>query len=139
VTYAGFAEHKISALRCYRTHGVRVIAGTDAGISPISPFADFARHLEVHVDAGIPPAEVIDIATSEAATALGVRTGTIAHGYNADLLVVHGNPLEDLAALRDIAVVVASGRVHVPSPGQPHDSIVSGGEGALASRPTGSG
>jgi imidazolonepropionase-like amidohydrolase len=93
----------------------------------------------VHLDAGIEPAEVIDIATSEAAAALGVRAGTIARGYNADLLVVHGDPLEDLAALRDIAVVVARGRVHVPSPTRPPGSIIPGGGSARASRPIGSG
>ncbi len=50
--------------------------------------------------------------TSVAAEAcgLGERKGRIAPGFDADLLAVHGNPLTDIAALRNVAAVYRAGR-----------------------------
>jgi imidazolonepropionase-like amidohydrolase len=42
---------------------------------------------------------------------LGARTGTLAPGKEADLIVVERNPLDDIGALADVLVVVSDGRV----------------------------
>lgn len=118
-SYNGYTAHKTEALRCYRGHGVPILPGTDAGATPLTRFDGYSEHLELYRDAGIPPAEVIDIATADAASILGIQTGTIRHGYSADLVVVHGNPVTDLADLRKVALVVARGRIHEPR--QPSD------------------
>ncbi|MFF3956760.1 amidohydrolase family protein [Streptomyces sp. NPDC001890] len=104
-------------------HGVRVIAGTDAGM-PGSDFGRFAEGLEWFAEAGLSTAEVLESATVGAAHALGLadRTGRIAPGLDADLLVVDDDPRTSLHTLRRPHAVFARGRLHVP-----HDSA----EGSL--------
>ncbi|MFI9270956.1 amidohydrolase family protein [Kitasatospora sp. NPDC052896] len=64
------------------------------------------------MDAGPSWDRAIDMATVEAARALGIDadTGRLAPGHRADLLVVDGDPLRDLSALRAVRLVVAGGR-----------------------------
>ncbi len=99
--------------------GVRIIAGTDAGIDN-TPHHQFVGGLEYLVSLGFTPAQVIVMATTEAASALGVGTvtGRLSAGYDADLIVVDGDPLADLAALRELRRVVARGQDYVPDSGR---------------------
>jgi imidazolonepropionase-like amidohydrolase len=100
--------------------GVRMIAGTDAGIDN-TPHHQYAGGLEAMVSLlGFSSAEVIAMATTEAAAALGLGavTGRLAPGYEADLIVVDGNPLADIAALGRLRRVVARGRDYVPDSGR---------------------
>lgn len=57
--------------------------------------------------------------TSGAAQAcrLGHRKGRIAAGFDADILAIDGNPLDDLAAVRRLRAVYAGGRAIQPAPG----------------------
>jgi imidazolonepropionase-like amidohydrolase len=92
--------------------GVRVIAGTDAGIGPIKP-PDVVRHAVANFEQlGMSRAEALSTCTAKAAAALGLgdRKGSLRAGYDADVLAVGGNPLEDLAALHDIRAVYLRGR-----------------------------
>ncbi|MEV6315411.1 amidohydrolase family protein [Streptomyces sp. NPDC051776] len=85
-----------------REAGVRFIAGTDAGV-PGARFDDYVGMLEFFEGRGFTHAEILDMATTHAAHALGLTdTGRLAAGKRADLLVVDGNPLTDLDALRRI-------------------------------------
>ncbi|HJY02610.1 MAG TPA: amidohydrolase family protein [Streptosporangiaceae bacterium] len=100
--------------------GVRIIAGTDAGIDN-TPHHQYAGGLAAMVSLlGFSPAEVIAMATTEAATALGLGavTGRLAAGYEADLIVVDSDPLADIAALGRLRRVVARGRDYVPDSGR---------------------
>ena len=100
--------------------GVRIIAGTDAGIDN-TPHHQYAGGLAAMVSLlGFSPAEVIAMATTEAAAALGLGavTGRLAPGYEADLIVVDGDPLADIAALGRLRRVVARGRDYVPDSGR---------------------
>jgi imidazolonepropionase-like amidohydrolase len=100
--------------------GVRIIAGTDAGIDN-TPHHQYAGGLAAMVSLlGFSPAEVIAMATTEAAAALGLDavTGRLAPGYEADLIVVDGDPLADIAALGRLRRVVARGRDYVPDSGR---------------------
>ena len=93
--------------------GVRLIASTDAGIPGVEhhrlpeALVAFARYAE------LTPAGALAAATSESARALGIdgETGSIQPGLSADLLVVDGNPLEDLSCLQSPRLVVARGRL----------------------------
>jgi len=111
--------------------GVRLIAGTDAGINN-TPHHQFVGGLEYLASLGLSPEQVIAMATTEAAEALGVgaTTGRLAPGYDADLIVVEGNPLADIAELGRLRRVIArgqdympdSGRFDVSAPGTPYAS-----------------
>ncbi|MEU9981715.1 amidohydrolase family protein [Streptomyces sp. NPDC050856] len=109
------AEEMFGRLRWMRERGVRLIAGTDAGVSR-AVFDDFVSSLEFFEHIGCAPADIIDLATVDAARALGIagEAGTVRPGHRADLLVVHGDPVSDLQALRDVRLVMAGGRPHVP-------------------------
>ncbi|MGW6568826.1 amidohydrolase family protein [Streptomyces sp. NPDC054975] len=111
------AETMFCGLRRMRERGVRLITGTDAGVSR-AVFDDFVSSLEFFEHLGCTPEEIVDLATHTTAQALGLHdTGTLAPGHRADLLIVHGDPLKDLQALREIRLVMAGGRVHAGHPG----------------------
>jgi imidazolonepropionase-like amidohydrolase len=99
--------------------GVRLIAGTDAGIDN-TPHHQYIGGLEYLVKLGFRPADVLAMATTEAAAVLGVGaiTGRLAQGYEADLIVVHGDPLADIAVLGRLRRVIARGRDYVPDSGR---------------------
>jgi adenine deaminase len=63
---------------------------------------------------------VLAMATTSAAAALGLGTvtGQLAPGYDADLIVVDGDPLADITALGRLRRVVARGRDYVPDSGR---------------------
>jgi imidazolonepropionase-like amidohydrolase len=100
--------------------GVRLIAGTDAGIDN-TPHHQYAGGLAALVTLlGLRSADVIAMATTEAAAVLGVGavTGRLAPGYEADLIVVDGDPLTDVTALARLRRVIARGRDYVPDSGR---------------------
>jgi len=93
--------------------GARLVIGGDDGI-PGTLFRDFPRSLEVAVKKiGLSPMDAIRSATSVAAEMLGLdrEIGTVEVGKRADLLVVDGDPLEDIAALRQVVWVMRDGEI----------------------------
>ncbi|MFI1281127.1 amidohydrolase family protein [Streptomyces sp. NPDC020858] len=105
------AEEMFDRIRWMAQRGVRLLPGTDAGVSR-AVFDGFVSSLEFFAHLGMPPAEIVDLATTGAARALGIShdTGRLAAGHRADVLVVDGNPLADLGALRSVRLVLAAGR-----------------------------
>lgn len=92
-------------------YGIKVALGTDSGALPIRT-QGFAEHLEMIllVEAGLTPADVISIATVNAANALGLSGyGTIAPGNVADLLVLDGDPTADIKNTAKIFSVYKAG------------------------------
>ena len=90
--------------------GARIILGSDTGLP--DHFFGFAeqRELQLMVDGGMTPAQVIVAATSRPAEYLRLRDmGTLAAGKRADFLVLDANPLEDIANTRRIAKVYLGG------------------------------
>ncbi len=73
------------------------------------PYSEFDQMAE----AGMEPMDVLLASTSVAARVCGLdgRVGVLAPGYAADVLVVSGNPLDDLRALQRIRMVVRSGTI----------------------------
>jgi imidazolonepropionase-like amidohydrolase len=86
--------------------GLRVLAGTDGGGSIGDEIVELAG-------IGMTPMEAIQAATSRCAEALGIskRTGSIQPGMEADLVVLNGNPLEDIKAVTNVVLVVNDGRI----------------------------
>ncbi len=105
-----YANASANLLRMARA-GVKVVAGTDAGNSLVFHGPAVHRELELLVDAGLSTMEAIVAATRTAAEYLGQEEalGTIAPGKLADLLVVDGDPLEDIASTKNIHLVVKNG------------------------------
>jgi imidazolonepropionase-like amidohydrolase len=107
-----FATRVSTNLRAMRALGVRFVASTDAGI-PNVRHADLPKALPVFAHfAGLAPLEALKSATSDAAEALGLglETGALTPGRAADLLVIDGDPLADLACLARPVRVMARGR-----------------------------
>jgi imidazolonepropionase-like amidohydrolase len=83
--------------------GVRVACGSDAGVYD----HQFALELELLVAAGMSAGQAIAAATSRAAECLGWQSeiGTLKPGMRADLVIVAGDPTQDIALLQDSAAL----------------------------------
>lgn len=100
----------------YHRAGAKIALGTDTNVEP--GFGENAFEMEVYVNLGMSPMEAISTATSNAAAALGMadELGSISIGKAADLILVDGNPLDDIALLGNkerIRLVMRGGRVLV--------------------------
>ena len=97
--------------RAYR-HGVRIAAGTDMPNPFIVPGSGLHDELELLHSTGMPRHAVIQAATRIGAELLGVDRdlGTVEKGKVADLLVVDGDPLEDMGWLRRPWAVLKEGK-----------------------------
>ncbi len=91
--------HRESFYKAYRA-GVRIGMGTDAG-TPFNMHGCNAKELEYMADAGMSVLDVLRSATGTAAAILGEKAevGRLQAGMFADLLVVDGNPLDNLGIL----------------------------------------
>ena len=108
-------DSRLSRLSVLRDAGVRIVAGTDSGLSLRgieNRMDDYVSGLEVFAAAGWDNASVIEAATVLAAGACGVSevTGSLDKGKRADLLAVRGDPLARLDDLRRVQLVMVSGR-----------------------------
>src|SRR5262249_33110732 len=91
--------------------GVQIVVGTDGGIAPIKPH-DVLRYAPAHLaQLGFGPAEALHAITGRAAEVIGLghRKGRLAPGYDADVLVVDGDPLTDPEAIHRIRAVYVRG------------------------------
>jgi imidazolonepropionase-like amidohydrolase len=102
-------EHMCKMLPEANAAGVRILLGDDYGAMGL-PHGCYGAELEVYVtDARIPPVDVLRWATRHGAELMGMgdRLGTVEEGKLADLLVVDGDPLEDIGLLEDATNVLA--------------------------------
>ena len=92
--------------------GVKIVAGSDTGYGPNS-IARISREVGVLVDAGMPTLQALQAATITNAEMLRLekQIGVIAPGFEADVLVVDGNPLDNIRTLLDPLVVISNGRL----------------------------
>ena len=92
-------------------NGVQLVPGSDN----IAAFT-IHRELEVYVEAGIPEAAALRMATLDSARIVGVddRTGSIAVGKDADLILLDGNPLNDISAVRRATLVMKGDKAYRP-------------------------
>jgi imidazolonepropionase-like amidohydrolase/ABC-type multidrug transport system permease subunit len=97
-------------LRAYK-NGVMLVTGSDAGNFLVLHGPTVQHELALWVRAGIPPAVALQGATYNAARLLRAENhiGSIRRGNDADLLVVDGNPIEDIGAVERISIVFFKG------------------------------
>ena len=107
-------DSSFAIVRALYKAGVPLVAGTDKSVPAVS----LHRELELYVEAGLTPMEVIDLATSGSAKVMGMQSevGTITPGKRADMILVDGNPLENFAALRQVREVITNGRLYATAP-----------------------
>ena len=91
--------------------GVPIVFGTDTGVSP---HGDNAREFALMVGGGMPPMEAIRSATSFAADFLdiGDSRGRLKAGYQADIVAVPGNPLDDITLMERVGFVMKGGVIY---------------------------
>lgn len=103
--------------------GMKIAAGTDAG-TPFNRHEDMASEMALMVEYGLAPMQAITAATRNAAENVDLldSVGTVEVGKLADLVLVAGNPVQDIAAMRRVAFVAKDGVVYrndVPVAGEP--------------------
>jgi hypothetical protein len=98
-------------LKAIHDAGVTIIPGTDA-------LAGYTLHqeLELYARAGIAPAEVLRMATWTPALVMGVNKdrGVVAPGKLADMILVNGDPTQNIRDINNITTVIKGGKVYAP-------------------------
>ena len=111
---AGFEMNKIN-LKKLSDGGVRIALGTDSGGAAdrffIQGYSEH-REMELMVQSGLTPMQVIQSFSKGASEALGIQKefGTLAKGKTADLLVLEKNPLDNIANMRSIQAIYLGGK-----------------------------
>src|ERR687895_2703245 len=92
--------------------GVHILSGSDMPNFGLVPGASLHNELVLLAEAGIKPLEVIEIATNNGATALGIddRVGTIQPGKQADMIILSASPIENISNTKEIEAVLVDGR-----------------------------
>jgi imidazolonepropionase-like amidohydrolase len=97
------SDYTLSMLPKMRAAGIRLVLGDDYGFA-MMPHGDYASEMDIYVQQGVPPLEVMRWATRNGAEAMGKRgadLGTIEEHKLADLIVVNGDPTADVLVHRD--------------------------------------
>jgi imidazolonepropionase-like amidohydrolase len=103
----------VATVRILHQAGVPIVAGTDQTV----PGFSLDREIELYVQAGFTPMEAIQAATIVPARAMGMEkdSGTIEAGKRADVILVDGNPLENISDIRKVSTVFAAGKIYQPA------------------------
>jgi imidazolonepropionase-like amidohydrolase len=110
---SGTSRTAFTNLRKVWDAGITVVMGSDAGnIGTLHGPAVF-REMQMMVEAGLTPLEVLRSATTNGAVAMGLagQIGAIAPGMLADLVVLDADPLEDVSNASRVRLVVKGGAV----------------------------
>ena len=102
----------VDTIRRARAAGVKVVAGSDTGYGPAS-IARISREILELIEAGFTPLAALQAATTVNAELLRLekQIGQVRAGFEADLIVVDRNPLEQARTLLDPLMVLSNGRV----------------------------
>ena len=100
-------EKNLAIISALHKAGVTMVAGTDQAV----PGYSLHREIELYTQAGFTPMEAIQAATLVPARVMGLdkEVGTIEKGKRADLIVLNGNPLDDIHNTRNVEYVVTNG------------------------------
>ncbi len=92
--------------------GIKIVTGADNSYTANST-SRISLECAHYVRLGMAPFEAIQSATTLAAELLGVgqSTGQITKGYDADLILVPGNPLEEIRYLQDVLLTISNGQI----------------------------
>lgn len=112
--HAGMLALAQSQVKAAHAAGVGILAGTDTPDSYVFAGSGLHDELALYVRAGLTPLQALQTATINPAVFAGIadRTGSVAVGKTADLLLVGRNPLLDLPALRRPDAVIVAGHLY---------------------------
>ncbi len=90
--------------------GIPIVAGTDQAV----PGYSLHREIELYVQAGFTPMEAIQAATIVPARAMNVdkELGTVQKGKRGDLILINGDPLQDIHKTRNVDYVITNGTMY---------------------------
>ncbi|MDK2855909.1 MAG: hypothetical protein PWQ41_1940 [Bacillota bacterium] len=105
-------EAHLASFRKALAAGVKIAFGTDAG-TPFNEHGANTFELELMVENGMSPMQALEAGTRVSAELLGIadKVGTLEPGKLADVVVVAGNPLDDIKAVREVRLVIKEGRI----------------------------
>jgi len=105
------AENQAAMLKALHDNGIQLVPGSDN----IAAFT-VHREIELYSEAGISNADVLRIATLDSARVVGVddQTGSITVGKDSDLILIDGNPFEDISAIRRATLVMKGDTLYRP-------------------------
>jgi hypothetical protein len=110
--YKPYFQSCLDAVKHLHENGIPIVAGTDEGFPGYSVY----RELELYVRAGLTPMEALQTATIVPARVMKREavSGSVSPGKGADLILVDGNPLEDIRNIRKVSTVIKDGVVYDP-------------------------
>lgn len=117
IEYQKEVEETISSYKKMKEAGIKILVGGDYGLD-IAPHGTYAKDLEYYVNLfGFSNAEALQSATSLGGEAMDNNgsLGTLEEGKLADLVIIDGNPLEDITVLQDhkkIKAVMKDGLIY---------------------------
>lgn len=115
----GDLERKEKALRLCKKLGVTICAGTDSGVSTLTPLGEsLSDELRIYTEYGLTNMEALRAANKNAAEMLCIdgQTGTLEEKKDADIAVFHGNPLIDMKALKNVYMTFQRGELCYANP-----------------------
>jgi imidazolonepropionase-like amidohydrolase len=103
-------DKELAIVGALHREGVPIVAGTDQAV----PGFSLHREIELYVQAGFTPMEAIQAATIVSARAMKLdkELGTVEKGKRGDLIVISGNPLEDIHNTRNVEYVITNGTMY---------------------------
>jgi imidazolonepropionase-like amidohydrolase len=118
VEWDEFIQANLDVVRFFHNSGGIIAVGNDYGVPGVQPGMPL-REMDLLQTAGLSPLEVVEAGTKHAAYVCNQseELGTLEIGKLADLIVVDGNPLEDLNVMDSVLYVVKDGEI-VVSPQQ---------------------
>ena len=105
-----FFQKQLKILGVLHKSGITIVAGTDQSV----PGHSLHREIELYVQAGFSPMEALQAATIVPARVMGMEKdlGTIEPGKRADMIIVNGNPLENIHDIRNVEYVMTNGSMY---------------------------
>ena len=102
-------QYLLNIIEALHREGIPIVAGSDVAV----PGYSLHRELELYVRAGLTPVEALQTATITPARIMKLdgEVGTIEAGKRADIVILAGNPLENISNIRKVKFVLAQGRL----------------------------
>src|SRR5580700_514691 len=103
-------QKQVAIVGALHRAGITIVAGTDQAV----PGHSLHREIELYVQAGFTPLEAIQAATIVPARAMGLdkESGTIENAKRGELILVNGNPLDDIHNIRNVEYVITGGTMY---------------------------
>jgi hypothetical protein len=111
---SAYAEWAYNIIPKLAEAGVGIMAGTDMPLALLTPGFSLHEELVMLVDAGLTPMQVLEAATLRPAQYFGLENeqGSISRNMIADVVILDGNPLDDISNTQRINAVMRNGHLH---------------------------